>query len=469
METVDKEADLVVIGGGPGGYVCAIRASQLGLKTLLVEKSRLGGECLTAGCIPSKSLISVAKSYDRAKDGARFGIKADGLRVDVEALQAWKAGVVTSLETGIATLCKGNKVEVVKGVAELEAPGRVKVSTESGVDDIHTKNIVIATGSSTIQLPGLEFDGRLVIGSREALELKSLPKNMLVVGGGYIGLEIACMYQRLGSKIVVVELMDQLLPGTEADLVRYVYRSLEKRGATIMLQSKVSAIDMTAQGLKARVETPAGPVEVDVDVLLVSVGRKPLTAGLNLDRLGVQVDEKGFIKTDAQMRTNIPEIFAVGDVRGMPLLAHKAQKDGIVAAEAASGLPTSADWKAIPWTIFTDPEISGVGMTEKQAVDAGYQVKKTRFPFAALGRALAAGEPDGFVRLVSDAQSNVVLGVQIVGPEASDLISEAALAIEMGATLEDLALTIHPHPTLPEAIMEAAESGVGRPIHQLRP
>jgi dihydrolipoamide dehydrogenase len=465
---VQRETDLVVIGGGPGGYVCAIRASQLGVKTILVEKARLGGECLIAGCIPSKSLISVAKAYDKVREGARFGIHANELSIDVAALQSWKAGVVTALETGVTTLCRGNKVEVVKGVAEMTGPNSVTVGTESGTEEIQAKSVVIATGSSSIQLPGLEFDGSLIVSSREALELKALPKRMLIVGGGYIGLEIACMYQRLGSQVVIVELMDQLLPGTEPDLVRYVQKSLERRGGAIHLKSKVTSIEKHEGGVKAKVETPTGPVEVEADLLLVSVGRRPITAGLNLEKIGVELDAKGFIKTDARMQTNIKGVYAIGDVRGMPLLAHKAQKEGIVAAESIGGLPTVADWKAIPWAIFTDPEISGVGFTEKQAVEKGLQVKKSRFPFAALGRAIAAGETEGFVRIISDAQTRVVLGVQIVGPEASDLISEAALAVEMGATLEDLALTMHPHPTLPEALMEAAESGAGRPIHQLR-
>ncbi len=465
---VQRETDLVVIGGGPGGYVCAIRASQLGVKTILVEKGRLGGECLIAGCIPSKSLISVARAYDKAREGAKFGIRATELSVDVAALQSWKAGVVAALETGVATLLRGNKVEVVKGLAELTGPHTVNVETESGIVGIQAKNVVIATGSSTIQLPGLEFDGSLVIGSKEALELKTLPKKMLIVGGGYIGLEIACMYQRLGSQVVVVELMDQLLPGTETDLVRYVQKSLERRGAAIYLKSKVASIEKRAEGVKAKVETPTGFVEVEAEVILVSVGRRPFTSGLSLEKIGVEVDAKGFIETDSSMKTSVSGVYAIGDVKGMPLLAHKAQKEGIVAAESIAGLPTVAEWKAIPWVIFTDPEISGVGLTENQAVDAGYLVKKVRFPFAALGRALAAGETDGFVRIISEEKSGVVLGVQIVGPEASDLISEAALAVEMGATLDDLALTIHPHPTLPEALMEAAESGVGRPIHQLR-
>ena len=463
-----READLVVIGGGPGGYVCAFRASQLGIKTVLVEKARLGGECLIAGCIPSKSIISVAKYYDRLRDGAKYGILSTGTSIDLAALQTWKSGVVATLENGVAALCKGNKVEVVKGTAEIDAPGKVTVRTEAGPEEIRTRNIVIATGSSTIQLPGLEFDGKLVVGSREALELKTLPKKMVIIGGGYIGLEIACMYQRLGSQVVVIELMDQLLPGTEPDLVRYVQRGLEKRGGTIHLKSKVLSVDKDQFGVKAKVETPSGPVDVEGDIMLVSVGRRAVTSGLNLEKLGVELDAKGYIKTDARMETTIKGIYAVGDVRGMPLLAHKAHREGAVAAEAIAGLPTVAEWKAVPWVVFTDPEIAGVGLTEKQALEAGFQAKKTRFPFAALGRALAAGEPDGFARIVYDADSKLILGAQIAGPDASDLISEAALAVEMGATLDDVALTMHPHPTLPEAFMEAAESGAGRPIHQLR-
>jgi dihydrolipoamide dehydrogenase len=464
-----REVDLVVIGGGPGGYVCAIRASQLGLRTVLVEKSRLGGECLIAGCIPSKSIISVAKVYDKMREGAKFGIHAEGLSIDFQALQAWKAGVVAGLESGVAMLCQGNKVEVVKGEAELVRPDMVLVKGERGTEELMARNVVIATGSTPISLPGLDFDGKNVLSSREALELKTLPERLLVVGGGYIGLEIAGMYQRLGSKVTVVELMDQLLPGTEPDLVRYAQRSLERRGAAIHLKSKVASLERSPKGVRAAVETPQGQVSVDADIALVSVGRRPVTQNLNLERLGVELDAKGYIKTDQQMRTSVKNVFAIGDVRGMPLLAHKAQKEGIVAAESAAGLPTVAEWKAIPWAIFTDPEIAGVGLTEKQATEAGYSVKKSRYPFAALGRAIAAGETEGFVRIISDANSRAVLGVQVVGPEASDLISEAALAIEMGATTEDLALTIHPHPTLPEAIMEAAEAAVGRPIHQLRP
>jgi len=459
---------VVVIGGGPGGYVCAIRAGQLGLKTILVEKDQLGGICVAYGCIPSKALISAAKIYDRAKEGAAMGIVADGIRVDFPALQKWKSGVVSNLEAGIATLCRGNKVEVIKGEAELVSPSQLKVKTTQGTEEIWAKNVVIATGSKANSLPGFEFDGKAVLSSTDALALDKVPASMLVVGGGYIGLEICGVFQKLGTRITIVEVTDQLLPGTEADLVRMVQRNLEKRGATIYLKSKLSSLEKGPDGAKATIATPTGDVKVEASVVLVSVGRGPRTDGMNLPRVGVNVDSRGYIVTDNQMKTSVPGVYAIGDVRGQPLLAHKASKEGIVAAEVISGKQSASDWKAIPWAIFTDPEIAGVGMTEKAAVDAGMEVKRSRFSFAALGRALAGGESEGFVRIVSDAKNGLVLGVQIVGPEASNLISEAALAIEMGATVEDLALTVHPHPTLPEALMEAAESAAGRPIHQVK-
>jgi dihydrolipoamide dehydrogenase len=450
--------------------VCAIRAAQLGLKTILIEKDRLGGICNVSGCIPSKALISITKLYERAKEGAPFGIVADGIRVDLPSLQRWKNGVVSTLETGIAALCRGNKVQVIRGEAELVSANTLQVRTSEGTEEVHTKNVVIATGSQAISLPGLEFDGKLVLSSTDALALEKVPESMLVVGGGYIGLEIISVYQKLGSKVTIVELTDQLLPGTEPDLVRLVQRNLEKRGAKIHLRSKVISLEKDAGGggVKAKVSTPEGDVTVEASLLLVSVGRMPYTANLNLSKIGVAIDAKGFILTDQQMKTNVEGIYAIGDVRGQPLLAHKASKEGIVAAEVIAGLPSAADWKSIPWAIFTDPEIAGVGLTEKAATEAGLQAKRSRFSFAALGRALAAGETEGFVRIVSDAKTGLVLGVQIVGPEASNLISEAALAIEMGATVEDIALTVHPHPTLPEAIMEAAEVAAGRPIHQVK-
>ncbi len=463
-----KEADIVVIGGGPGGYVCAIRAAQLGLKTLLVEEKWLGGECLWAGCIPSKSLITVAKLYEKVREAEKFGLRIDGARIDFAALQKWKSEVISKLVSGIEALCKGNGVEVVMGEAEVGKRESVLVSSKDGLEEVKTKKIVIATGTRPAELPGIAFDGRFVISSKEALELTSAPDELLVVGGGVVGMEFACMYQKLGSKITVVELTDQLLPGTDPDLVRVVQKNLEGNGGKVYLKSRVSSIEKRQASVVAKVDTGSAVITVQADKLLLSVGRKPRTEKLNLARIGVEADQRGFIKTDEHMMTTVSGIYAIGDVRGPPLLAHKAFKEGVVAAESAAGLPTAAEWATIPDAIFTDPEIATAGLTEARAVAAGYTVKKNRFPFAALGRALSTGEPEGFVRVVSDSSNGLVLGVQIVGPEASNLISEAALAIEMGATVEDVALTIHPHPTLPEAFMEAAEAAEGKPVHQLK-
>ncbi|MDA4124389.1 MAG: dihydrolipoyl dehydrogenase [Thaumarchaeota archaeon] len=462
------EADVTVIGGGPGGYVCAIRAAQLGLRTVIVEADRLGGECLNYGCIPSKSLITVSKLYDKVKEAEKFGLKASGLTIDFAQMQKWKSEVVAKLVSGVEGLLKGNHATIILGEAEVVAKDRVIVTKPDGKEEITTKNLVIATGTRTVQLPGLEFDGSLVIGSKEGLELTNAPKRMLIVGGGAIGLEFASMFQKLGSAITIVEVMDQLMPGSDPEVVRVVHRKLEGKGAKVYLKSKVDRIDKSGAVAKVDVSTPEGKVSLEVDRVLVSVGRKPNTEKMGLQTMGVQVDARGFIQTDNRMQTNVPGVYAIGDIRGPPLLAHKASKEGIVAAECIAGLPSAADWKVIPEAVFCDPEVASAGLTEAKAVEAGFNVKRTRFQFAALGRALSAGEPEGFVKIVSKADDGLVLGVQIVGADASNLISEAALAMEMGATVEDIALTIHPHPTLPEALMEASESAAGRPIHQLR-
>jgi dihydrolipoyl dehydrogenase len=463
-----RQADVTVIGAGPGGYVCAIRAAQLGLSTIVVESDKLGGECVNYGCIPSKSLITVSRLYDKVREGEKFGLTASKVNVDFTQLQKWKSEVIDKLVAGVEFLLKGSNATILMGEAEIVGRGKVRVTTLDGVEEIETKNVVIATGTRSVQLPGLEFDGRVVIGSKEALELTDSPMKLLVVGGGAIGLEFASMYQKLGSEVTVVEIMDQLMPGSDPEVVRVVQRKLESKGAKVYLKSKVLSVTRKDHGATVAVETPEGGFLLDVDKVLVSVGRKPRTEKMNLEAIGVLTNNAGFINTNEKMQTNVPGIYAIGDVRGPPLLAHKASKEGVVAAECIAGMKTAADWKVIPETVFCDPEVASVGLTEAKAVQAGYNVKKSRFQFAALGRALSTGEPEGFVKVVSRAEDGLVLGVQIVGPEASNLISEAALAIEMGATVEDIALTIHPHPTLSEAIMEAAETASGKPIHQLK-
>jgi len=462
------EADVAIIGGGPGGYVCGIRAAQLGLKTVVVEADRLGGECVNYGCIPSKSLISVSKLADKLKEADKFGLRVTGVSVDFVQLQKWKGEVVSRLVSGIELLLKGYHATIVKGEAEVLSKDRIVVTTDQGREEISCRNLVLATGTRTSSLPELEFDGGLVIGSKEGLDMKYAPKRLMVVGGGAIGLEFASMFQKLGSAVTIVEIMDQLLPGSDLDVVRVVHRKLESRGARIYLKSKVIKVNKKNSEAAVEVETPDGRATVEVDKILVSVGRKPRTEKLNLRALGVQTDPRGYIATDNRMQTNVPGVYAIGDLRGPPLLAHKASREGMVAAEVIAGMPSAADWKVIPDAVFCDPEVSSVGLTEAKALEAGYKVRRSRFQFAALGRALTAGEPEGFVKVISKEEDGLVLGVQIVGPEASDLISEVALAIEMGATVEDIALTIHPHPTLPEAIMEASESAAGRPIHQLK-
>jgi dihydrolipoyl dehydrogenase len=462
------ECDVAIIGGGPGGYVCAIRAAQLKLRTVLVEMDKVGGECLNYGCIPSKSLITVAKLVDRVSHAERMGLRSGGMTVDFAAMRKWKSEVVSKLVGGVETLLKGNGAAVVRGSARFLSSGRLEVSTGSGTEEITAKNVVIATGTSPIQLPGIEYDGSLVISSREALEPESAPKRLLVVGGGAIGLEFAFMYQKLGSSVTVVELMDQLLPGTDPDAVRVVQRKLEGGGAKVYLKSKVASLSKSGGLAKVQIEAPDGPLTLEFDKVLQSVGRRPRTASLGLDAAGVKTDQRGFVPTDDRMMTNVQGVYAIGDVRGPPLLAHKASKEGIVAAEAISGLPTAADWKTVPDAVFTDPEIASAGLSESKAAASGRQVKVSRFQFAALGRALSTGETEGFVKLVYDPVSRILLGGQIVGSDASNMISEISLAIEMGATVDDLALTMHPHPTLPEAVMEASEAAAGKPVHQLR-
>jgi dihydrolipoamide dehydrogenase len=462
------QADVAIIGGGPGGYVCAIRAGQLGLKTVLIESDRVGGECLNYGCIPSKSIITVAKLLDKVKEAERFGLKTTGATVDFAQMQKWKSEVVSRLVEGIEALLRGNHVQVIKGEAHVKSRDRILVATEGGGEEVVTKNLVLATGTRTSSLPGMEIDGNLVIGSKEGLELMFAPKRLLIVGGGAIGLEFASMYQKLGSQITIVEIMDQLLPGSDPELARVVARKLEAHGARISVRSQIGSLSKADGEVTVDIQAPEGRSKAVFDKVLISVGRKPRTEMLNLKELGVQTDEKGYVIINKKMQTNVPGIYAIGDITGPPLLAHKASKQGVVAAECMAGLPSAADWTVIPDAIFCDPEIATAGLTEAQAVAAGHKVKRNRFQFAALGRALSAGEPEGFVKVVSRAEDGLVLGVQIVGPEASNLISEVALAIEMGATVDDIALTMHPHPTLPEAIMEASESAAGHPIHQLK-
>lgn len=460
----------MVVGGGPGGYVAAIRAAQLGKDVTLVEKDELGGTCLNVGCIPSKALIYASYLYQKIKHADAFGISVSEVQLDVERLQAWKKSVVKKLTGGVEQLCKGNGVNIVKGKATFIAPKKCLVESEHGTQTIEFKDCIIATGSVPITIPGFEIDGESVIDSTGALALRKIPESLIVIGGGYIGLELGMVYAKFGSKVTVVEMLENLLPGTDPELVRFVARKVKELQMEVYLKSQAKELKKGKDGARLTVQTPEGEKSLEAEKILVSVGRKPYAPPeLGLERLGVQPDPKGFLKTDQQMRTSVPHIYAIGDVAGPPLLAHKASHEGIVAAEAICGHKSAADWQTVPAVIFTAPEIAYAGLSESEAQQGGYKTITGKFPFAALGRALTLSETEGFIKIIADAETKVVLGVQIVGPEASTMISEAVLAIEMGATLEDLALSIHPHPTLPEGLMEAAEAALGKAIHILMP
>ena len=459
-----QKAEAVVIGGGPGGYVAAIRLGQLGKNTILIEKESLGGVCVNVGCIPSKALIRVAKLKNRLEAANQIGLETSGLKIDLAKVQTWKDGVINRLVTGINYLCKSNNVKIIKGEAKFASLHLIKVSTATGTETIETQNTIIATGSRPVQLSGFKFDGINIITSTEMLALHEVPRNLVIVGAGVTGLEMATMYAELGSKVIVIEMLDQLLPGVVSDtaIIRVIERAFRRLGIEYHVKSR--AKEYRDGKVYATLEDGKEAIFA-CDKVMVSVGRKPNSDQIDLENAGVKTDQQGWIQVDKRLVTNVPGIYAIGDVIGPPLFAHKASKDGIVAAEVIAGMNSQADYRGIAWAIFTDPEIASVGLTEEQAKQKGYDPIVGKFPFTALGRALLAGETEGFVKIIADKESEVVLGVHVVGPEASDIISEAALAIEMGATIEDIGFTIHPHPTLPEAIMEAAEAAKGTPIH----
>lgn len=463
-DNMSQKAEAVVIGGGPGGYVAAIRLGQLGKDTILIEKENLGGVCVNIGCIPSKALIRVAKLKSRLEAAKQVGLEVSDLKIDLAKVQAWKESVINRLVTGIDYLCKSNNAKVIKGEAKFAGSHLIEVNTATGTETIETQNTIIATGSRPVQIPGFRFDGTNIITSTEMLALRQVPENLVVVGAGVTGLEMATMYAQLGSKVTVIEMLNQLLPGVVSDteIIRIIERAFRRLGVEYHVKSR--AKEYRGGNVYATLED-GKEAAFPCDKVLVSVGRRPNSDQIGLEKVGVKTDPQGWIQVDKKLRTNVPGIYAIGDVVGPPLFAHKASKDGIVAAEVIAEMNSEADYRAIAWAIFTDPEIASVGLTEEQAKQKGYDPIVGRFPFTALGRALLAGETEGFVKIVADKESELVLGVHVIGSEASDIISEAALAIEMGATLEDIAFTIHPHPTLPEAIMEAAEAAKGKPIH----
>lgn len=461
----NRKVQTLVIGTGPGGYVAAIRAAQLGRKVTTIERESIGGVCLNVGCIPSKALIHAGSLFEKVKHGAAIGLLADNVRVDMAKLIDWKASVVQRLTGGVSGLFQNHKIEHLAGSATFQSPTTVEVKGAKGTEVLEFEDCVIATGSEPIQLKGFEIDGKRVFGSTEALASKTLPQRVVVLGGGYIGLEIGTFWAKLGAAITVVELLPNILSGIEQDCARVVARNLKKRGVDVRLETKAIALEEKGGALAVKVESKKGQESIPCDVVLATVGRRPLSGKLGLEAAGVKVDAKGFVVVDHQQKTNVKGIYAIGDVAGQPMLAHKASHEGIVAAEVIAGKNRVRDYKCVPAVVFTDPEIASVGMTEEEAAAAGVEVVVGKFPFGASGRALSLNETDGFTKLVADKKSGRVLGCHIVGPEASEIIAEAGLAIEMGATLEDIALTVHAHPTLPETLMEAAEAALGHAIH----
>jgi dihydrolipoamide dehydrogenase len=470
MGEIERDTQVAVIGAGPGGYAAAFRAADLGREVTLIDSApALGGECLHQGCIPSKALLTATHLRELISTAQTMGIRVDGVSVDVAAMNQWKDGLLMQLAKGLEQLAARRGIETIHGHATFTGSRRLRIS-DGGAGSLSFEQAIIATGSRPAHLPGIEIDGEHIMTSREALRLRNIPERLLVIGGGYIGLELGSVYARLGSRVVVVELTEQLLPGIDRDLVQVVQQALRKRGVEIHLRTKVTGLQRQGQHVIVSLAQDNGPTStLEADHVLVAVGRRPNTAELGLEQTRVKVDARGFIQVDAQRRTADARIYAVGDVTGEPMLAHKAAREGKVAAEVIAGEPAAFDNVTVPAVVFTDPEIALCGLSEAQAREAGYTVKVGKFPFRALGRALTLNATDGFVKVVTDAEREIILGVRMVGVNVSDLISEAVLAIEMGAQLEDLAASIHPHPTLSEALSEAAEVALGRAIHLYHP
>jgi dihydrolipoamide dehydrogenase len=463
------DIDLLVIGAGPGGYVAAIRAAQLGQQVIIADKGRWGGVCLNVGCIPSKALIHAAHQYESMTHAEAYGLKAGNVEVDFGKVQAYKSSVVNKMSGGVEMLLKANKVQMFAGEVMFINEHEARLFNDQEAPRYRFKNCIIATGSRPIELKAFPFGGR-ILSSNEALSLQELPKSLVVIGGGYIGIELGQMFSKFGTKVTILEGLDTILAGFDKDMSQLVAKKLKQAGADIITGAKALSAEQTDKDVTVTYEAGGETKTVTADYLLVTVGRRPNTDGeLGLDMLGIKMNDRGLIEVDDQCRTSIPHIFAIGDIVPGPALAHKASYEGKVAAEAIAGLPSKVDYKCIPAVAFSDPECASVGLTEKEAKEKGYNAKSSKFPFGANGRAVTLGGTDGFMKIVHDADSGFVLGAQIAGVEASTLIAEFGLAIEMGATIEDIALTIHAHPTLGEIAMDAAELAIGHPIHTVAP
>jgi len=460
--TVNVKTEVVVLGSGPGGYTAAFRAADLGKKVVLVERfNTLGGVCLNVGCIPSKALLHIAKVVDEAREMNSLGVSFGEPQFDNSKLVAWKNSVVNKLTGGLKALAKQRKVEVVTGTGRFSGTHQITVEGESGTSVIDFEQAIIAVGSESVKLPFIPEDPR-IFSSTGALELADLKGDLLVLGGGIIGLEMATVYSSLGANVTVVEFMDQLIPGADVDLVNVLQKRMTKHGVKFLLKTKVTAVDAKKDGIYVSMEGEHGTDKpLCFQQVLVSVGRKPNGGVIGADKAGVKVDDRGFIAVDNQLRTNVPHIYAIGDVIGQPMLAHKAIPEGKVAAEVIAGLKHFFDPKCIPSVAYTDPELAWVGLTEKEAKEKGVVYEKATFPWAASGRALSMGREEGMTKLIFCPKTNRLLGAGIIGVNAGDLIAETTLAIEMGCDVEDIALTIHPHPTLSETIAQAAEAFEG--------
>jgi dihydrolipoamide dehydrogenase len=461
------ETDTIVIGAGPGGYVAAIRAAQLGQKVTIVERGTLGGVCLNVGCIPSKALISAGHRYEHAKHSEEMGISAENVKVDFTKVQEWKAGVVKKLTGGVEGLLKGNKVEIARGEAFFVDANTLKVMDEKSSQTYTFKNAIVATGSRPIELPAFKYSKR-VLDSTGALALEEVPNKIVVIGGGYIGTELGGAYANFGTEVTILEGTDEILNGFEKQMSSLVKKNLKKKGADIITNALAKGVEETDSGVTVKYEVKGEEKSVEADYVFVMVGRRPNTDELGLEQAGVEMSDRGIIKIDKQCRTSVSNIYAIGDIVEGPPLAHKASYEGKIAAEAIAGHNSEIDYLGIPAVVFSDPELASVGYTEQQAKEEGIAVNAAKFPFAANGRALALNSTDGFVKLITRKEDDLVIGAQIAGANASDMIAELGLAIEAGMTAEDLAMTIHAHPTLGEITMEAAEVALGSPIHIIK-
>ncbi|MCJ0913517.1 MULTISPECIES: dihydrolipoyl dehydrogenase [Mammaliicoccus] len=460
------ETDTIVIGAGPGGYVAAIRAAQLGQKVTIVEKGELGGVCLNVGCIPSKALLSASHRFHNAQHSEDMGVVAEKVALNFEKVQEFKNGVVKKLTGGVAGLMKGNKIDVVNGEAYFVDENNLKVMTEKASQTYTFKNAIIATGSRPIEIPNFKF-GKRVIDSTGALSLQEVPKKLVVVGGGYIGSELGTAYANFGSEVTILEGAKDILGGFEKQMTQIVKKGLKAKGVEIVTEAMAKSAEETDNGVKVTYEAGGETKEIDSDYVLVTVGRRPNTDELGLEELGLKMSDRGLVEVDEQSRTSISNIYAIGDIVAGPPLAHKASYEAKVAAEAIAGEKSAVDYLGIPAVCFTEPELATVGYTEASAKEEGLEIKAAKFPFAANGRALALNETAGFVKLITLKENGLLIGAQVAGTGASDIIAELGLAIETGMTAEDVSLTIHAHPTLGEISMEAAEVALGTPIHTM--